>query len=243
MTAAQDLRYLVDVAYPEIVANLTTMLTNLNVELAAVEAETTTVTDGVLGASTTDHEAKLEAKRAANGWDYVTTWGDYGILNLKDDWAIWNFFGAPITIGLLRLSNNSFRITSLTPPVFPDHMPVLCQGGSIIREVASSVTVPGVSVTVTLKTGTALPLPLISVDRAYGVYAYLGVGWDGDAGIIQAQDAFDLGYSQINDEISLTGTYGLLAQEENITTGIDVQTLNKEKYEQFIIDYEPYAAA
>ena len=241
MTAAQDLRYLVDVAYPEIVTNLTTMLTKLDEELTAIGAEVTTITDGVLGASETDHLAKLEAKRVANGWDYVTTWGNYGDDSLTD-WAIWVFNGVPWTIGIVRLSDDSFRIDNLTPPTFIDDSPILCQAGSIVRVVSSSSLNPGVSVTVNLKAGTALPNPLTSVDRAHIVYEYIGTGWDSDAGIIQAQDAFDLGYSQINDQISLNGTYGLLAQESNIQTGIDVQTLNKEKYEQFITDYEPYAA-
>jgi len=240
MAAADDLRYLVDVAYPEIVANLTTMLAQLEDEKTAVVAETATVNDGVLNASETDHKAKLEAKRVANGWDYIIYGPNYADSQLID-WAIWEFDGIPWTTGILRLSNTSFRITSATPPTFVDDSPILSQGGSVIQEVLSSVVVPGVSVTVTLKAG-ILPNPLISIDRASIVYEYLGTGWDSDAGIIQAQDVFELGYSQINDPISLTGTYGLLAQESNIQTGIDVQTLNKEKYEKFITDYEPYAA-
>lgn len=241
MTVEQDLRTLVDVTYPETVANLNLMLTNLNLNKTANDAEITTIEDGVLAASISDHLAKLEVKRVANGWDYVTTWGTYGVGDIKNDWAIWDL-STFYVIGLVRLGNDSFRIDSLTPPTFPDNSPIRAQVGDVDREVLSTVTDPGVSVTVTLKAGTPLPNPLGGVQKSIVVYQYLGTGWDSDAGLLQAQGAFDLGYSQLNDPVSLTGTYGLYARRDNINLGISVQTDNRDKYEEFIVGYESYAA-
>ena len=241
MTAAQDLRVRID-EYIETVANLDIMLTNLNANLTDTNNEIVTITDGVLGASTVDHEAKLEAKRVANGWDYVMTYGGYGTLNLEDDWAIYTMDGAAYSAGLVRLSDDSFRINSISPPSFTVNTPIKALPGGIIREINGVVTVPLTSVTVTLRSGTALPNPLTRVDKGVIRYEYLGTGWDGDAGLLQAQGAFNTGYGQINDPISTSGTYGLNDQVANLTLGISVQTANRNAYQSFIDDYEPYAA-
>jgi hypothetical protein len=73
------------------------------------------------------------------------------------------------------------------------------------------------------------------------VYAYESTGWDSDPDIINDIDAFALAYDHINDPIDLNGTYGLLARITSITTGRDVQTLNKAKYDSFVALYTPYA--
>lgn len=241
MTAAQDLRIRIN-EYTETVANLDIMLTNLNAELADTNAEILTIDNGVLDASTADHEARLEAKRVSNGWDYVMTYSGYGIINLEDDWEIYTMNGAAHSAGITRLSDDSFRVSGLTFPTYTVNTPIKALPGSIIREVYSTVVVAAVSTTVTLYPGTALPNPLTRIDQGNIVYEYLGTGWDSDAGILAAQGAFNTGYGQINDSISASGTYGLDERVTNLTLGISVQTANRAAYQSFIDDYEQYAA-
>ena len=250
MAAADDLRLLIT-GYTEMVANLDIMIARLDAELAALNAEITTITDGVMGAAETAILAKLEAKRALNAWQLVITWGDFGTINITE-WAIHGWDGNPWSAGITRLSDDSFRVTGAIIPTVPVTM-VKIQPGDIERTVISVGYVqpePGPdppaadgTTTVNLQPGeTALPPSIDSFERTEIVYQFNGTGWDSDADIIQDQDAFALGYDEINAAIDLNGTYGLNARVSNITTGRDVQVLNRAKYQSFVTLYEPYAA-
>jgi hypothetical protein len=251
MTTAEDLRILVD-EYTVIASNLAIMVDRLDAELVSLNDEITTITDGVMGAAQTSLDSRLEAKRALNNWQSIKT---YYTSTSISSWNIWAYDGNPINgPGIFdRLSDNSFQFSGMSFPSFTVGTKVKCQPGDIERTIIGQVIVapipgpdpPAVagSVTVNLDPGeTALPNPLNTVERCEVVYAYDGTGWDSDAGIIQDQNAFTTGYSHINDPIDFNGTYGLLTRISSITTGRDVQALNKAKYDDIVTYYEPYAS-
>jgi hypothetical protein len=250
MTAAQDLRDLVD-GYTVMVSNLDIMLTNIDEGLAALNAEISTITDGAMAGAMSSHLARLEAKRAALGYISVTTWGTYGTDNIANDWGIWGYDENPWTGDISRLGNNSFRHDGMSFPLYDAGRAIICNG--VPRVVASVIyiaPIPGPdppaasgSITVTLEAGTALPSPLNSIYNSSVRYNYSGGEWDSDAGIIADQYAFALGYDQINAPITLDGTYGLIARTANISTGRAVQVLNRDKYQEYVTYYEPYAAS
>jgi hypothetical protein len=257
MTTAEDLRILVD-SYTETAANLDVMLTRLNVEIASLDNEVTTLTDGVMGAAQASLDNRLEAKRAANGWQSVKT---YYTSTSIESWNIWAYDNNPISgPGIfVREGDDSFSFSGLTFPSFNVGTKVKCQPGDVERTIIGKTVVatiaawpgpdppaapavPG-SVTVNLDpTEAALPGGLSTVERCEVVYAYESTGWDSDAGIINDVNAFPLAYSHINDPIDLNGTYGLLARRDSIVIGRDVQILNKAKYDDFVTLYEPYAS-
>jgi hypothetical protein len=251
MAAADDLRLLVT-GYTEMVVNLNIMLARLDAELAALAAEITTITDGAMAGALASHLARLEAKRVALGFVLVHTWGTYGTDNISDNWGIWAYNENPWTGNITRLSDDSFRHDGQSFPLYSAGRPILCGAGDVARIVLSQNYLPPEPgpdppmasgwVIVTLEAGTALPNPLTSIDNSQYGYILDGAGWDSDAGIIADQIAFALGYDHINDPIDLSGTYGLLARIVNITTGYDVQVLNRDKYQEFVDYYEPYAA-
>ncbi len=244
MTVADDLRILVDEVYPETVANLNIMITQLNAQLTSTQNEIITINDGVLDAATIDHLERLEEIRVANGWQLVYTYGDYGILNLTD-WVIWAYNGSPVSA--VQLSDNRFRVYSIITP--SSGSPVLCEPGSIERIVQSYAWGPGTGIPpvysytdVTLVTGgTPLPSGLSTVEFSEVIYSPT-INWDSDPTLTLHQDNFLVGYDQLNAEIGIDGTYGLYAKEGQIELGISVQTKNLDAYESFITSYEPYAS-
>jgi hypothetical protein len=247
MTAQDDLRYLIDVTYPQIVDNYNIILSKLNDERAAVVAEIITINDAVLDGAETAHLAALEAKRAANGWWYVKTFGNYGTENLTD-WEIYGASGVVITTPQLQYTSaNSF---TCQPGVsFAVGTPVLIQPGNIIRLVQSVTWFPNpppgppppTHTVIGLGPGTAIPPGLSSVEKSIVVYSPT-VNWDSDPTIEPHQDAFATGYNHLTQEPGLSGTYGLIPRRDQIDTGIGLQTLNRDAYQSFIDDYEPYAA-
>jgi hypothetical protein len=126
MTVADDLRILVDEDYPEMVANLNIILTKLGESKTEIENEIITINDGVLDAAEVDHLAALEAKRVANGWALVITFGDYGVLNLTD-WLIYGFNGSPLPATYQNPS--TFRVNAVITSATGS--PVLMQPGNI----------------------------------------------------------------------------------------------------------------
>jgi hypothetical protein len=72
------------------------------------------------------------------------------------------------------------------------------------------------------------------------VYAYLGVGWDGDTQIIQWVDDFAYGNDLITKPLDTDGTYGLLPSIDQIQTGISLLTDNKDKIEAGIDVFSRY---
>ena len=246
MTAAQDLRVLVDVTYPQIVDNLNVMLVKLDEKLVETQEEIVTITDGVLGAAEIDHLAALEAKRVANGWAYVKTFGDYGTKNLTD-WQIFAFSGSPIPA--TYLTDDSFRVNVVVSPAIES--PILAQPGSIQRNISTFTWGPPqpppppppvfTYTNVALLPGTALPAGLTNVEFSSVIYSPT-VNWDSDPALESHQDAYLIGLDQLEAEINIDGTYGLEAREDQIDLGILVQTKNRDKYVEFITVYEPYAA-
>lgn len=254
MTDAQDLRELID-GYTIQVENLDIMIANLDAELDSLTEEVDTITDGVMGASETSLLDRLETRRAAEGWQIVKTWGDFGDMHIKE-WAIHGFDGNPWTTPtIVRGTNDYFWVTNPTTiPIVPLTM-IKVQPGNIERTVIAVYyvqpvgPVPGPAsngiTTVVCQPGeTVLPSTIDSFERTQVEYQYYPsqVNWDSDAGLIQDMTAFETGYDQINADIDLDGTYGLIARTENITVGYDVQVLNRAKYQSFIDQYEPYAA-
>jgi hypothetical protein len=251
MTIADDLRLLVT-GYSEMVVNLDIMLGRLDAELSALAAEISTITDGAMAGARSSHLSRLEAKRVALGFGFtsVYTWGTYGTDNISDDWAIWRYNVGPWTGNITRINTNSFRHDGMSFPTYVTEEPVLCNNvARVVNSVIYTPPEPGPdppmapgSIIVNLQTGTALPSPLNEIYGSYFGYEYNGAGWDSDAGIIADQFAFALGHDQINADIDLNGTYGLNARVSNITTGRDVQILNRNKYQDFVDYYEAYAA-
>ena len=250
MTAAEDLRVLLD-EYAQMVTNLDVMLARLDDEVDSLNAEVTTLTDGVLTGSTNHLLALLEARRVAEGWQLVKTFGDFGVLTLEE-WNIHGYMDNPWTESITRLSDDSFNVIGMSIPTVPKTM-VKCQAGDIERTVTNvnyiqpeagpdPPAAPGTT-TVTLQGGeTPLPNPLISFYRTEVKYTYNGAGWDEDADIIQDMTAFIVAYDQIHSTIDLQGTYGILARASDIAVGRAVQLLNRNKYQQCVTFYEPYAA-
>jgi hypothetical protein len=258
MTAAQDLRLLLD-DYTEMVTNLDLMIARLDEEIGSLLAEVTTITDGAMGGAQDSLDVRLEAKRVANGWQSILT---YYTSTEITDWAIYGYNGTPIDGpgDFVRENDHSFSFSGMSIPTFKTGTKVKCQAGDIERTIISQnrqnpvaaepgpdpPAAPGVPgyVIVNLDPGeAALPNPLITVEKCTIVYAYDGTGWDSDAGIIADQYAFEVGYDQINAPIDLNGTYGLIARYSNVSVGRGVQVLNRNKYQQFVTLYEPYAAS
>jgi len=248
MTVADDLRILVDEDYPEMVANLNIILDKLDESHTEIVNEIITINDGVLDAAEAAHFAALEAKRVANSWLYTETYGNYGTLNLTE-WQIWEENGNIITTPQLAyLGPDTF---SCTPGVnFAAGLPILVQPGNIVRVVLSTVWFPNpppgppppVSTTVNLVPGgPALPGGLTSVEKSSVIYSPT-VNWDSDPTIEPHQGAFATGYNQLTQEPGVNGTYGLIPKRDQIELGQDIQTINRDAYQSFIDDYEPYAA-
>jgi hypothetical protein len=240
--------------YTEMATNLGVMITNLDANLAAMTAEVATL-ESLRTTAQASLDDRLEAKRVANGWQSILT--SYTTTSLES-WGIYGYDENPITGpgNFNRDSDHQFSFTGLPSavPSFINGTKVKCQAGSIERTI-TSVSVRGyqpgpdppfqtAKVTVGLdNTEPALPNPLLTVERCELKYAYNGVGWDNDTGIINDIDAFAAAYKQINDPIDLaTGTYGILAKQSGIQTGRDVQALNKTFYDNIVALYAAYAA-
>lgn len=244
MTVADDLRYLVDVQYPEMVDNLNLMLSKLNEQLVLIQNEIITINDGVLDAAETAHLARLEALKISLGWAGYYTYGTYGIDNLNQ-WVMWVWNGSPVS-SVTRNSDNGFTDNSSGVPN-PVLSFVLPNGNtSLTRQIASATPgppdpplpappVPKTYVTYTLLPGPALPSPLNNIDFSNSP-GYV------DAELQDHEENFATGHNHLTKEIDLDGTYGLYPREDQIETGILVQTKNRDAYLKFIEDYEPYAA-
>lgn len=245
MTVQDDLRYLIDVTYPETVANYNTILSKLNDERDAIVAEIIVINDAVLDGAEAAHLAALEAKRVANGWAWVETYGNYGVDNLTD-WRIWDYKGTPISGGT-RTSADSLFFTPAQGG-FQIGKPNLIQPGNIQRFVQSVSGTPNptpppatLDTTVVYSPGTAIPVGFTTVDQSQVVYSPT-VNWDSDPTIEPHQTAFAVGYNHLTQEPGLSGTYGLIPRRDQIDVGIGLQTINRDAYQSFIDEYEPYAA-
>lgn len=245
MTVQDDLRVLIDDVYPVIVDNYNIILTKLNEGKAEIEAEIIVINDGVLDGAETDHLAALEAKRVANGWALVVTYGNYGIDNLTE-WKIYAYNGAPLSA--IYLTADSFKVNSVVSPDIGS--PILAQPGSLQRVISAfawgPIPIPPAPpaytyTNVALEPGTPLPGGLTTVDFSSIIYSPT-VNWDNDTNISDHQDAFALGLNQLTQEPGLSGTYGLIPRRDQISVGIGLQTINRDKYQEFIDKYEPYAA-
>jgi hypothetical protein len=251
MTVAEDLRVLID-NYTEYVSNLDVMVTNLGTEIASLNAEISTIEVGVKDGASNALLSKLEARRVAEGWQIVKTTGDYGVEDIKE-WLIYKYDGNVHSSNLNRLGDDSFKIYPGAPVV---RNAIVRINGTIERTVTNVVTIPYQpgpdppaypgQTTVTLLAGeTAIPASLNSYEGCEVAYRYYPseVNWDADPDIIADMNAFEIGFDQITAEINLEGTYGLDARVANITTGRAVQINNRNKYQEFITLYEPYAAS
>jgi hypothetical protein len=242
MTVADDLRILVDDVYPEMVDNLNLMLTKLNEQRTLTVEEIVTVNDGVMDAAETQHLARLEALRVANGWAGFYTYGQYGIENLTE-WVMYAWNGSP-TGAVTYLTADSFRYNSISGGGGTFSF-VLAQPGNITRQILSGTFGPPqpppppppvyTYITYSLFPGTPLPAGLSTIDFSAPVAVV-------DAELADHQENFETAWHHINDPIDIDGTYGLIARRDQIDLGIDVQTKNRDAYLKFIEDYEPYAA-
>lgn len=241
MTAQDDLRTLVDDTYPETLTNLNIILVKLGEAQTEIINEIATINDAVLDGAETAHLVALEAKRIANGWAYVETYGNYGVENLTD-WRIWDYNGAPIFTGV-PVGPDSILFTPATTGF---GLPNLIQPGNIQRLVLSVVnTPPGpapppLTTLVTYQPGPPI-VTVTSVDKSSVIYSPT-VNWDSDPTIEPHQIAFAVGWDQLTHPVGVTGTYGLNEKKDQIDLGILIQTINRDKYAEFITVYEPYAA-
>ncbi len=241
MTVADDLKILVEEVYPETVANLDIMITQLGVQLTSTQNEIITINDGVLDAATTDHLEKLEEIRVANGWNQVYTYetdpgiDGYGITNLTD-WYILDYSGTPESANYYN--GSAFSVTYGS--VYETGSLVKMQPGSVVGTVDYTQDIPGIITRVYLTTP-VVPPGISSADKSIPVYSPT-LNWDNDPTLTLHQDNFLVGWNQLNQEIGVDGTYGLYPREQQIGLGISVQTKNRDAYQSFIDSYAPYTS-
>lgn len=238
MSVASDkLRELVDITYPAIVDNLNKVLVELDKAKVELDEQIQAVEDGVLLESKTNHLNELESIRITNGWDEVKTWGNYGVENLTQ-WAIISYSGDTPT----GTGSDQFTVPGDRTSFYTSGKVLLIEdnGGGRIYDKTVLNSVYTTLTTVNLNTaGKSINNPMVSVDE---VMYSLTVNWDNNPVLINAQDDFDIAYNHLHQEPSVSGgTYGLIPKKDQVQDGIDVQTINRDKYVELINVYEPYA--
>ncbi len=76
---------------------------------------------------------------------------------------------------------------------------------------------------------------------AVPVYAYLGVGWDGDTNIIGFKTSWDFGYDYLYHPLGTSGTYGIQPMIDALNNGKSTLNGNKDTISDSKTVFEDYA--